>query len=479
MKETLEPQTCETSILMRLTHSPQSIPVGARTSPWRRALPFLLLAAACGGDGATAPDAMDPVLHQLLAAARVTPVDPPPAQDPALVALGRALMFDKILSGNRDISCATCHDPAAHTSDALSLSIGTGGVGAGPARALGTARQFIPRNAPELFNRGYPEFTSMFWDGRVARGADGGLDTPAGAALPAGLSGPLAAQAMFPVFTRLEMRGHPGDVDRFGAPNELAALGDDDPSPVWAALMTRLLAIDGYVTLFQAAYPGVPLDQLGFQHAANAIAAFETAAFASSGSPFDDYLRGADDALSPAAKRGALLFFNNPGCVQCHRGPQLSDQKFHNIGVPQVGPGFGPAAPQDFGRGGVSGADDDRYLFRTPPLRNVELTGPWMHDGAYTTLTAAVRHYLDPHKSLTGFDAGGLRAELRGTYLNDPATLQAMLQTLDSTVREPAPLSDAQVDELVTFLRALTDPAAADLGAVVPASVPSGLPVGE
>jgi hypothetical protein len=170
MKETLEPQTCETSILMRLTHSPQSIPVGARTSPWRRALPFLLLAAACGGDGATAPDAMDPVLHQLLAAARVTPVDPPPAQDPALVALGRALMFDKILSGNRDISCATCHDPAAHTSDALSLSIGTGGVGAGPARALGTARQFIPRNAPELFNRGYPEFTSMFWDGRVARG---------------------------------------------------------------------------------------------------------------------------------------------------------------------------------------------------------------------------------------------------------------------------------------------------------------------
>lgn len=126
----------------------------------------------------------------------------------------------------------------------------------------------------------------------------------------------------------------------------------------------------------------------------------------------------------------------------------------------------------------MSGAASDRYLFRTPPLRNVELTGPWMHDGAYTTLAAAVRHYLDPQHSLTAFDAAGLRAELRDSYLDDPSTLQAMLQTLDSTPREPAPLSDAQVDDLAAFLRAMTDPAA-DLGAVVPASVPSGLPVGE
>ncbi len=464
---------------MQLTHLPKSIPIGGRTPPWRGALPFLLLAAACGGDGAAAPAGVDSYLHALLAGAHATALDPPPAQHPALVALGRALMFDKILSGNRDVSCATCHDPVAHTSDALSLSIGTGGVGVGQARALGTARQFIARNAQELFNRGYPEFTSMFWDGRVAHRPDGTFDTPAGAALPAGLSGPLAAQAMFPVLNRQEMRGQPGDLDRFGAPNELAALPDDDPSAAWAALMHRLLAIDGYVTLFQAAYPGIPVQQLGFQHAANAIAAFETEAFASTGSPFDDYLRGADDALSASAKRGALLFFNTPGCAECHSGPHLSDQKFHNIGVPQVGPGFGPAAPQDFGRAGVSGDAAERYLFRTPPLRNVELTGPWMHDGVYTTLTAAVRHYLDPRKSLTEFNPAGLRAELRETYLDDPATLQAMLQTLDSKMRQPADLSDAQVDDLVVFLHALTDPAATDLGAVAPASVPSGLPVGE
>jgi cytochrome c peroxidase len=118
----------------------------------------------------------------------------------------------------------------AHTSDALSLSHGTGGVGSGAGRALGTARQFVPRNAQDLFNRGYPEFAAMFWDGRVERRSGGGFATPAGDALPAGLSGPLAAQAMFPVFTRLEMRGHAGDLDVFGAPNELAGFADDDPA---------------------------------------------------------------------------------------------------------------------------------------------------------------------------------------------------------------------------------------------------------
>jgi cytochrome c peroxidase len=445
--------------------------------PSRLLASALLLLLACG-DGA-APDPADTELRGLLADAGVTALPPPPAQDPALVALGRALMFDKVLSGNRDVSCATCHDPAAHTSDAQSLSIGTGGVGAGANRSLGTAGQFISRNAQDLFNRGYPEFGAMFWDGRVERRAGGGLVTPAGALLPAGLSGPLAAQAMFPVFTRLEMRGQPGDLDVFGAPNELAALGDDDAGGVWAALMGRLLAIGGYVALFQAAYPGVPTGELGFQHAANAIAAFEAEAFVSTGSPFDDYLRGADAALEPAAKRGAIVFFGKAGCAQCHRGPHLSDQQFHNIGVPQLGPGFGPEQPEDYGRAGVSGTTGERYLFRTSPLRNVELTGPWMHDGAYTTLAAAVRHYRNAEDALTGYDPSGLRPELQDTYLDDPGSLAAILQTLDTRVQTPLALSDAEVDDLVAFLRSLTDPAAADLGSLVPASVPSGLPVGD
>jgi cytochrome c peroxidase len=284
---------------------------------------------------------------------------------------------------------------------------------------------------------------------------------------------------MIPVFTRLEMRGHPGDRDRFGAPNELAVLADDDFTGVWGGLMRRLLAIDGYVTLFQAAYPAVPTDQLGFQQAANAIAAFETEAFASTGSPFDDYLRGANKALSPAAKRGAVLFFGEAGCGQCHRGPELSDQEFHNIAVPQLGPGFAPAPPEDYGHGGVTESDDERYTFRTPPLRNVELTAPYMHDGAFTTLEAAVRHYRDVSESLTGYDDQVLRPELQGTYLRDLAQLEAILQTLDDRVATPISLSETDVADLVAFLRSLTDPAAADLGHLVPAEVPSGLPVGE
>lgn len=446
-------------------------------------LSALLLLAACGDDGGpsgnTPPDSTDLELRGLLHDAAVTPPAPLPPQDPALVALGRALMFDKVLSGNRDVSCATCHDPAAHTSDALSLSIGTGGIGAGAARLPGTARAFVSRNAQDLFNRGDPAFTAMFWDGRVARTGAGDFQTPAGAALPSGLSGALAAQAMFPVFTRLEMRGRAGDRDRLGAPNELALLADDDFEGVWRGLMRRLLAIDGYVGLFQAAYPGVPADQLGFQHAANAIAAFETEAFASTGSPFDDYLRGANKALSPAAKRGALLFFGEAGCAQCHRGPELSDQSFHNIAVPQLGPGFGPAPPEDYGRGGVTGSDDERYTFRTPPLRNVELTAPYMHDGAYTTLDAAVRHYRDVSESLTGYDDQVLRPELQGTYLDDLGYLEAILQTLDDRVATPISLSESDVADIVAFLRSLTDPGATDLGHLVPAEVPSGLPVGE
>jgi cytochrome c peroxidase len=456
--------------------------VRARLTLVPAALALALLGCG-GGDGGTGPpnppaDSVDLELRARLRDASVAPLAPLPAQDPALVALGRALMFDKVLSGNRDVSCATCHDPAAHSSDALSLSIGTGGVGAGAGRALGTASQFISRNAQDLFNRGDPAFTTMFWDGRVA--AEGtGFRTPAGGALPAGLSGPLAAQAMFPVFTRLEMRGRPGDLDRFGQPNELAALGDDDFVGVWRALMSRLLAIDGYVELFQAAYPDVPAGQLGFQHAANAIAAFETEAFASAGSPFDHYLQGDNAALPAAAKRGANLFFGAAACAQCHRGPELTDQQFHNIGVPQLGPGFGTAAPEDYGHGAVTGSIDERATFRTPPLRNVALTAPYMHDGAYTTLEAAVRHYLDPAASLAGYDPSVLRPELQGTYLDDPTQLETILQTLDDRVATPLTLSDADVADLAAFLRALTDPAAASLGALVPASVPSGLPVSE
>ena len=437
-----------------------------------------LLVAGCG-DGPGGTNDLDTQVREALAEADVTPLSPFPAKDPALVRLGQALMFDKVLSGNRDISCATCHNPASATSDGLSLSIGTGGTGAAGSRVLSAAPQFTPRHSQELFNRGYAEFASMFWDGRVFLAGNGDFDTPAGTQLPAGLSSALAAQAMFPVTTRLEMRGRPGDLDRFGAPNELAQLGDDERPAIWAALMNRLLAIPLYVSMFQAAYPAVAPSELGFQHAANAIAAFEVEVFTSVNSPLDRYVRGDEAALTEPEKRGALLFFGEAGCGSCHLGSHLTDQQFHSIGVPQVGPGFAPESPLDHGRERVTGVAGERFQFRTPPLRNVELTGPYMHDGAYTTLEAAVRHYLNTATALRSFDASQLREDLRASHVSDPSTLDAMAATLDSRVQSPLTLSDAEVDEIVAFLKALTDPTARNLTGTIPASVPSGLPVGD
>jgi cytochrome c peroxidase len=437
-----------------------------------------LLLAGCG-DGPAGSSDLDTQLRVALADAGITPLSPPPPFDPAVVRLGQALMFDKVLSGNRDISCATCHNPAAGTSDGLSLSIGTRGVGSAGSRVLSAAPQFVPRNSPELFNRGYPDFGSMFWDGRVSRAETGGFHTPAGKQLPTGLSSALAAQAMFPVSTRLEMRGEPGDLDLFGAPNELAQFGDNEQPAIWAALMDRLLAIPEYVLMFHDAFPAVAPAELGFEDAANAIAAFEVEAFSTVNSPFDRYLRGEAEALGEAEKRGATLFFGKAGCGSCHFGPHLSDQQFHSIGVPQIGPGFALDAPEDRGRERITGAIIDRYRFRTPPLRNVELTGPYMHDGAYTTLESTVRHYLNTSAALRSYDASQLRQDLRSSHLSEPSTLDAMVATLDPLIRSPLTLSDAELDELVAFLEALTDPAARNLSGIIPARVPSGLPVGD
>jgi cytochrome c peroxidase len=439
----------------------------------------LLVSAAitgCGSDNSQPPP-LDQQLRAELRAAHITPLESGPQPAAAKVALGRALMFDKELSGNRDISCATCHHPLMHTADGLSVSKGTGGRGLGPTRTLGEGRSLIARNAPDLFNRGVPLWTTMFWDMRVSGSAAAGFSTPAHDALPPGLDGLLAAQAMFPVTARDEMRGKAGDTDVFGQPNEVALLADSDFTGMWAALMQRLLRIPAYVALFSDAYPDVPAEQLGFQHAANALAAFESAAWALLDSPWDQYLAGDDGALSQNAKRGALLFFGTAGCAGCHTGNLLTDQQPHDIGVPQVGPGKGAEAPLDLGRGRETGTVADGCKFRTPPLRNVALTGPWMHDGAYTTLEGAVRHVLDPAAALRRYDVAQLAPDMQSTFQGDEQTLTVILANLDPLVATPRQLSDDEVNQLLTFLEALTDPAATDLSDDIPSSVPSGLPV--
>ena len=447
-----------------------------------------LLLAGCEGkygvsDPPNAPS-LDAQLRQSLGQWGAIPIGNVPVQNPALVDLGRSLFFDKLLSGNRDISCATCHSASAHAGDGLSLSIGTGAVGTGTARTLGAGRQFVPRNAPTLLNVGLGLFY-MFWDARVSEGGpfggpagNGRFNTSTSVVLPPGVANLLAAQAMFPVANRDEMRGKPGDVDRFGAPNELAQLGDSAFTDVWKGVMQRLVAVPEYVTKFQAAYPGAQVESLGFEYAANAIAAFEIQELTRKASPFDRYLAREDGALSTEAKRGGLLFFGKARCSQCHSGALLGGQQFANAAVPQIGPGVGASAPLDKGIGGVQKQIAGwQFAFRVPPLRNVELTAPYMHDGAFATLESVVLHYNDVDKALRTYDVSQLDPALRAMYHGDATTISALLNNLDGRLRLPLNLTDAEQMQLVAFLKSLTDPAARELGSIVPSRVPSGLPV--
>jgi cytochrome c peroxidase len=449
------------------------------------ALAALMIAGCEGKYGTTQPatPSLDAQLRQTLGNWGAVPIGPVPAQNPALVDLGRALFFDKLLSGNRDVSCASCHSPAMHIGDGLSLAVGTGATVSGTMRSLGSGRQFSPRNAPSLLNEGLGLFY-LFWDGRVNEegGPGGQFKTSTSIPLPAGVANLIAAQAMFPVVNRDEMRGKPGDLDRFGAPNELAQLGDSAFAGVWKGIMTRVLAVPQYVAKFNAAYPGIPTNALGFEHAANAIAAFEVQAFTRTGSPFDHYLARDDGALSTEAKRGALLFFGRARCSQCHSGPLLGGQQFASVAAPQLGPGVGASAPLDAGRGNVVGAGPSQtfwqFFFRVPPLRNVELTAPYMHDGAYPTLEAVVHHYNDVDKALRTYDpTTQLDPSVRSLYHGDATTINTLLNSLDGRLRQPLQLKDDELAQLVTFLKSLTDPSARDLSGIAPASVPSGLPV--
>jgi cytochrome c peroxidase len=149
---------------------------------------------------------------------------------------------------------------------------------------------------------------------------------------------------------------------------------------------------------------------------------------------------------------------------------------YANIGIPAVGPGLGSGTLDD-GRAQITRLAGDRFAFRTPPLRNVELTGPWMHNGTYTTLEAAVRHHVDAPNSLRQYDPSQLDPAVAATHSGSAAVTAEILQTLDPRMAEPLGLSEVDIQDLVAFLRALTDPAARNLEGDLPASVPSGLPV--
>ncbi len=401
---------------------------------------------------------------------------------PEKIQLGKFLFFDKILSGNMNISCASCHHPMAGTGDGLALPVGEGGRGLGVTRDTGEGadaiHERVPRNAPHIFNLGAKEIVTMFHDGRLSVNPEkpSGFDSPAGDQFPAGLDHALAAQAMFPVTSAAEMAGQAGE-------NAVADAGaNGDLAEVWRLLTERVMAIPEYVELMEQAYPGVNANQISFVHIANAIGAFEATAFRADNSPFDRYLRG-EKSLSHDAKTGMKLFQNY--CSSCHKGSLQTDQKFHVLGVPQIGPGKGDGLEghDDFGREKVTGEIKDRYRFRTPTLRNVALTGPWGHDGAYDTLEAMVRHHLNPEQSLEDYDID----QARLPYRDDLTDIDELIHT-DMASREAlkarieiqgVDLDEEEIGYIMEFLNALTDPASFDMRSAVPYSVPSGLPIAD
>ena len=398
-------------------------------------------------------------------------------------ALGQLLFYDPILSGNRNIACATCHHPAFGTADGLALGLGEGGIGLGPDRHVDPnhpPQKRIPRNAPALFNLGAAEFTVMFHDGRLEADATApnGIRTPLDGDMVMGFASVLSAQTMFPVLSRDEMAGdfNENEVGRAVRQGLITGKGG-----AWDIIAKRVANIPAYATAFQQTYSHINTPQdIAFTDISNAIAVFMAVEWRSDTSPFDQHLRQ-EAELDAKAHLGMELFYGAAKCAECHSGPFQTDHQFHAMAAPQIGPGKAATFEthtRDEGRFRVTGNPSDLYAFRTPSLRNVALTQPYGHAGAHANLREFVKDHLDPAAALARFDPENIQLpdfEVEDfNVLKNPADKHAISAAV---TRSPVTLSDTQIDEIMAFLNALTDSAAINGRMGVPESVPSGLPV--
>ncbi len=305
------------------------------------------------------------------------PVPFPPDNPPtaASVELGRQLYYDPVLSVDNSVSCASCHSPDYGFADGRPVSDGVKG-------------QKGTRNSPTVFNTAY--FATMFWDGRAKT---------------------LEEQAAGPVQNPVEM-GHSLE-----------------------AVENKLMRYPGYRAAFARAFGPA---HITFEMVAKAIASFERTVV-SGNSPFDRYYYGHEEmALSDSAKRGLLVFSRTDkgNCAACHEMGKdyalFTDNKFHNIGV-----GVRNEQPTDLGRYLVTKNEADKGAFRTPSLRNIARTGPYMHDGSLKSLKEVVDFYI----------GGG----------NSNPYLDKRIKPLDF-------LSGQERADLVSFLESLTGETPPNLG---------------
>lgn len=331
-------------------------------------------------------------------------------QTPEKIALGKKLFNDKRFSSTGQVSCANCHvEEKAFTDGPLQVSEGIN-------KLTGT------RNAPTVVNAAY--FEELFWDGR---------------------SPSLEDQALHPFVNPVEM-------------------GLKNHDPILAIVRSDPDYVQAFKQVFAKTGPAITMTEV-----TQAIAAFERTQI-SGNSPFDRYyFRGEENALTPAQKHGLDLFVNQGRCVSCHVIEQthavFTDNRFHNIGiginaiqkdVPELAGAFLKARvtksevdvkvltdkrTSELGRLAVTRRFDDIGSFKTPTLRNVAVTAPYMHDGSLKTL----------HEVMTHYNNGGVTNE--GDPVND---------FLSGGIR-PLKLTDAELDDLEAFLQALTSPEYAHL----------------
>lgn len=424
----------------------------------------------------------DRLLRKVIEAYQVTPFRPRPVTLGPKEKLGQALFFDPVVSGPRGISCATCHVRSKGAGDGLPVAVGLGARGIGQERLPASDAFLVPRNALPFFNRGRDEFRVLFWDGRVQRGPQGRLESPLGDKLPQGFDSLLAVAAVFPMVEPDEMLGRPEEKKRNPAKYHqelLDGIGDDGNNfqqRTLVALNNLVRRLTGpsdtaanptqqeYRRLLSTAYSGLPVEQAGMAQLGNALAAYIGAAFELQPAPWDHYVLGNNAALAPEQKRGALVFFGKGRCVACHGGTQFSDFQFHGLAVPQLSVGK-HGAFLDYGRASATSQAADRFLFRTPPLRNVVLTGPWGHNGMFENLDDVIVHHYNPVPAL--FKAQQSHPETSGHA-------GRLLAQRSPLLGEMAPLTAVELKDLVSFLGALSSQTVMSDDAALPRTVPSG-----
>ncbi len=438
--------------------------------------------------GATAAT-LESELRQLVLPFKLngTPVEAAqmPSPDAPMARLGKQLFFSKNLSGNKDAACASCHHPVLGGGDGLSLAIGTDSKlhdVVGPGRMPDEKHEDydggpnVPRNSPSTFNVGLWQRV-LFHDGRVEKTADG-IRSPLSPPLkndPRARGNLVATQALFPVTSRHEMRGqyfvNTGNFDDLynEVADRLRYLPGIDPEK--RDINKR------WMEEFKTAFSDSSDDEkkvITYERIADSLGEYQRSqVFVNS--PWAAWVKGDEQAISKSAKRGAKIFFSDKSagganCVSCHSGDRFTDENFHALAMPQIGRGkrvrLNRSQTDDLGRYHASTKNEDQHKFRTPSLLNVAATGPWSHAGAYTSLKDVVKHHLDPVASLQNYDVSQIDSMIQTEDLErNKANAIASFKRAwpeQSWPLNGVSLSENEIEDLVEFLHALTDPCTQD-----------------